>query len=306
LIADPGLAREALFRACELASDRSGEHRRYLDGGSFDAAFVLDQLLLYAWAIDYYATATGDASVLDDPLTRQIFVETDAAAFARLHPEIVLAATELLPSGDAADFPYAIPANVLLWAFCDRLQALAHSDGAEEPPPRLQGAASEVAAAIWQHCITEIDGHPILACSSSLDGESAVYDDPALSIALLPFFRFCTADDPVWRATLDFLRSPRYPLWKDGAVPGLAGRSGSGRPAAAALCADLLTDRSADALDRLLRLRLPGGVAAAEYDAATGEGSDPHHAALAGFIAWGLVRAAEPATPADARRKRRR
>lgn len=309
IIADPGIAREAMFRAFELASERSGEHLRYIDGGSYDAGFVLDQFLLYAWAVDHYVAASGDASVLDDPLTRQIVLETDAAAYMRLHPQHVLAGTELLPSGDVADYPFATMANVLLWRFADSLPRLqpAEPDGAaQDPPRRFQDATGEIAAAVWHHCVSDVEGHPILAASANLEGDAAVYDDPALSLAMLPFFGFCTTDDPVWRATIEFLRSPHYPLWKTGRIPGLAGRAGSKLPRTAALCADLLTHEAPAALDRLLRLQLPSGVAAAGYDPDTGAGSEPHHAALAGFVAWTLVHAAEPKQAGAGRRKMRR
>lgn len=308
IIADPGFAREAMFRAFELASERSGEHLRYIDGGSWDAAFVLDQFLLYAWALDHYAAATGDAAVLEDPLARQVLFETDGGAWMRLHPQHVLAPTELLPSGDVADFPFATMGNALLWRFAERLPRLVPAGNGDslEPPPRFQDAAAEIAAAIWHHCVSEVDGHPILASSSNLEGEAAVYDDPALSLAMLPFFGFCSDDDPVWRATLEFLRSPRYPLWRTGSIPGLAARTGSRQPRTSALCADLLTHNAADALDRLLRVQMPSGVAAAEYDPDTGAAADPHHAALAGFVAWTLVHAAEPKEPAGTRRGRRR
>jgi hypothetical protein len=306
LIADPGIAREAMFRLFEIASERSGEHLRYIDGGSYDATFVLDQFMLYAWAIDYYAEFTGDKSVLDDPLVRQVLIETDGGAYLRLHSQHLLAGTELLPSGDVADYPYATMANALLWVFCDRLPRLFAPPVDDEPPPRFQGAAPEVAAAIWQKCVSDVDGHPILASSSSLEGEAAVYDDPVLSLAMLPFFGFCSQDDPVWNATMDFIRSTRYPLWRTGRIPGLAGRSGSKRPRLAALCADMLTTRAPDALDRLLRIRLPAGVAAGEYDADGDQVGEPHHAALAGFVAWTLVRAAEPGTGEVSKRKKRR
>lgn len=304
-IADPAIAREAMFRVFEVASERSGEHLRLVDGGTYDAAFVLDQFLLYSWAVDHFAQATGDVTVLDDPLTRQIVLETDGAGFLRLHPRHVLASTELLPSGDVADYPYATMANALLWSFCERLPRL-QSGPAEDPPPRFQDAGAEVAAAIWQHCVSEVNGHPVLASSANLEGDAAVYDDPALSLAMLPFFGFCDADDPVWRETIEFLRSPRYPLWRPGSIGGTAARSGSGRPRTSALCSDLLTPDAPAALDRLLRLHLPGGVAAGEYDTDTGMAGEPHHAALAGFVAWALVRAAEPTEDAGRRRKRGR
>lgn len=303
-IADPGIAREAMFRVFELASERSGEFERYVDGGAYDAAFVLDQFLLYAWTIQHYVNATSDPAVLDDPLTRQVIFETDAAAYMRLHAQHLLAATELLPSGQVADYPYATMANALLWKFSSMLPQLM-PPGEGEEPLRFQDAAAEIAAALWQHCVSEIDGVLVLASSANLEGETAVYDDPALSLALLPFFGFCPSDDPIWSATIDFLRSPRYPLWRQGAVPGLAGRDGSDGARTSALCADLLTDRSADALQRLLRLKFPAGVAAAEYDVESGEGRHTHHAALAGFLAWALVQAAEPKDELASRRRKR-
>jgi hypothetical protein len=224
----------------------------------------------------------------------------------RLHAQHLLAATELLPSGDVADYPYATMANALLWVFCDRLPRLLPAANGDDPPPRFHEAVAEVAAAVWQHCVSDMDGHPILASSSSLDGALAVYDDPGLSLAMLPFFGFCPPDDPVWLATMDYLRSSRYPLWRTGNIPGLAGRSGTRRPRLAALCADMLTASAPDALDRLLRIRFPAGVSAGAYDADTGEVDEPHHAALSGFVAWTLVRAAEPKAAPMKRRKKLR
>jgi uncharacterized protein len=305
VLADPGIAREALLRVFELFSERSGEHRRYIDGGAFDPGFALDQFLLYAWAADHYVDAAGDPSVLDEPLTRQVVFETDAALFTRLHPQHMLCSTELLPSGDRADHPFTTLGNVLLRSFCRSLPRLLPEAEADEQPPRLAGAEAEVSAAIWQHCVADLDGSPVFSSSADLEGASAIYDDPAASLALLPFFGFCPVDDPVWTATMEFLRSPDYPLWRQGEVPGVADRSNAGRCSLAALCADLLGPAAPAALDRLLRLRLPGNLAATGWDAVTAEAEGVHHAALAGLVAWTLARAAEAPRERDERRRRR-
>ncbi|HUF51884.1 MAG TPA: glycoside hydrolase family 125 protein [Longimicrobiales bacterium] len=328
MIADPSFAREAILRVLDAYSERSGEHTRYIDGGAFDAGFVLDQFLLYPWLIDTYVTSTGDVSLFDEPMVRQIVFETDGGAFMRLHPQHVLASTDLLPSGEPADYPYATMANAVLHAFCSALERLPWIDlppvvpttggeaalreagaaaaaAAADLAPRLAGAAGEVSAAIWRHCVTDVDGQPLLVSSADLAGKAAVYDDPAMSLALLPLFGVCTTDDPVWRATMEFLRSPAYPLWRDGVVAGTAGRS-SAHAQFAALCADLHGHAPDDARDRLLRVELPAGVAAATYDPHTGIASDPHHAALAGFLAWSLVRVSEPAPKREGRKKSRR
>jgi uncharacterized protein len=304
-LADPGLAREALFRALETFSERAGEYERYIDGAAFDSAFSLEHCLLYAWAIDHYVAATGDPAVLDDPLVQQVITELDNGLYMRLHPEQMLCFGDVLPSGDPADHPYVTLGNVLLWAFAEALPRLwPRNGGTEDIPPRFQGAAPEIAAAIWQQCVTVVGGEHILVSSADLQGGAAVYDDPEASLALLPFLGFCGADDPIWTATMEFLRSRRYPLWRDGDIGGLASRA-AGLPRLAALIADLLGPGADAALQRLLRVQLPAGVAAAAYDPDTGEAAEPHHAALAGFLAWSLVRVAEPPEPPRTRRKRR-
>jgi uncharacterized protein len=290
IVADAGVAREAIFRVFDTFSERAGEYLRYIDSGAYDPAFVLDQLLLYPWIADYYIRTSGDQSLLDEPLLRQVIIEADSALFLRLHAQHMLCSTDLLPSGDVTDHPYPTLGNVLLWVFCDALSRL-WTRGADEPPLRFEGAASEVAAAVWQHCTTEVDGIAVLASSANLEGEAAVYDDPAGTLALLPFFGFCPTDDPLWTDTMEFLRSRRYPLWRDGGVPGLATRSDRAHARLAALCADLLGPAQQEALQRLTRLRFPAGVAAGGYATDGGDVVEPYHAALAGFLAWTMPRA---------------
>jgi uncharacterized protein len=301
VLADPNIAREALFRALDLFSERSGEFRRYLDGGSFDGAFSLEQCLLYSWAIDYYATTAQDPTALEEPLAIQVVAETDAGLFGRLHPEHMLCGGDVLPSGEALDHPYPTLGNVLLRSLAEAVPRLLPNGERGDPAPRFLGAGAEIGAAIWQHCVTHIDGEQVFASSVDLLGNATVYDDPEFSLALLPFLGFCDPEDPVWTATMEFLHSPRYPLWREGQVPGLAGRAPGSSPRLAALIADM-HGADPDAPHRLLRIDLPAGVAAGAYDAATGEADEPHHAALAGFLAWSLVRVAEPRTERRAKR----
>jgi hypothetical protein len=304
IAADPGMAREALLRCLDVYSERSGEYLRYLDGGAFDSGFILEQFLLYAWAIDHYVAATQDSSLLDEPVVLQVVLENDAALYLRLHPEHMLCSTELLPSGDAADHPWTTMGNALVRAFAAALPRIyPRPEGNGDPPPRFEGTADEVAAAVWQHCTVDVGGEHVLAWSADLAGGAAVYDDPAMSLALLPFFGFCAADDPVWTATMEFLRSRRYPLYSEGMVPGIAHRSRPGQVALPAIIADLLAPRADDALATLLRIRFPDGIAAAACDPASGEASEPHHGALAGFLAWTLIRAAGPKDSAHRQRR---
>lgn len=303
LVADPPLAREALMRMLEMFSERSGEHERTLDGGVFDPGLNTEQVLLYAWAAGHYVDTTGDVSLLDEPLLQHVLRETDFTLFVRLHPEQMLVSTELLPMGEPADEPWATLPNVLLATFARRLDALL--TGFREEPPQFRETAAEISAAVWQHCVTDVHGETVLASSTDLQGRATVYDDPAFSLVLLPFLGFCDADDPVWRTTVAFLRSPAYTLWRNGEVPGLAGRSDPQHPRLSALLAELLGPDRTEALDRLARVRLPGGLAAAAWDPGTGEAREPCNAALAGFLAWTTHLATRTDTPPRNRAARR-
>ncbi|MBX6362846.1 MAG: glycoside hydrolase family 125 protein [Gemmatimonadetes bacterium] len=293
-LADPPLGRELLLRCFEQFAHRAGESVHYVDGGVLAPGLALDGLCAYVVALDRYVRDAKDDTILDEPVVQDVLREVDDLLFSRLHPEIYLASTDVLPSGDAADHPYVTYDNACVRAFCDALPRVwVAADG--EAPARMAGGAEEVAAAVWQHCTVEAEGVSLLAWSVDLEGEAAVYDDPGGSLALLPYLGFCDVDDPLWRNTLEFLRSSRYPFWLgDQPFPGVGARRHPRHCALAALCADLLGPRLEDALALLARLPLDGGLACEAYDPRTGAAAvGRHHAALAGFLAWSLWAALE-------------
>ncbi|NIQ55531.1 MAG: hypothetical protein GWN71_19870, partial [Gammaproteobacteria bacterium] len=96
-LADPALAREALLRALEQFSHRPGGRSHYLDGGLLSPSFALDQFCAYVVALDRYVRETRDEGILDEAVVAEVLVEHDDLLLDRLHPEVLLAATELLP-----------------------------------------------------------------------------------------------------------------------------------------------------------------------------------------------------------------
>lgn len=301
---DPYLGREVLIRTFEGFSDRPGLRQRYVDGGILAPGFSLGRLCAYGIAVDRFAQDTNDATVIDEPLVQDVLRELDENLWSRLHPQVFLGATEVLASGEPADYPYVAWDNVLLWRFCRALGQIWRGD-ASEPPARLNQAEDEIEAAFWQRCTAEIEGLPVIAYASDLEGQVAIYDDPAGSLRMLPFLGFCAEDDPIWSNTMDLLRSKAYPLYHgDRPFPGGAGRSAPDVPGLATLCADLLTPRRDAALALLRKLRLDGGVACTGYDPETGAtAAGPYDAALAGFLAWALDQGREPAPRPKGRRK---
>lgn len=295
-LADTRLARELLLRAFEQYSHRPGADRHYLDGTTLSGEFSLGQFCAYAVALDRYLRDTGDETILNEQIVRQVLEELADLVRDHLHPEIFLGATEVDTGGNGPIYPYLTYDNVLLWLFCNALARLlppAEGDDAASPP--YQAAADEVAAAIWRYCVAEVAGMRLLAAAADLEGEAAVYDDPEASLLLLPAYGFCGEDDPVWRNTLDFLHSEEYPFWHgDRPVPGVGSREHPDLASLPGLCAALIGPRRDRALATLKRLELEGGVASLWYDPETGRGeAGGHHAAAAGLLAWTLSRAVE-------------
>ena len=144
---------------------------------------------------------------------------------------------------------------------------------------------------MWRKCVADVDGLPVLAWSTDLKESASIYDDPAGSLQLLPSYNFCDENEPLWRNTVDFLRSPAYRLWLgDRPFPGLAAREAPTVAQSAALCSDLIGTRSAETLELIRKLPLAGGLIAGAYDPSTGESVAGHYdAALSGFLAWSLA-----------------
>lgn len=294
-LADPATAREALLRAFEQYSHRPGARSHYIDGGVISPDFALDQFCAYAVALDRYIRESRDESVLDEPIVGQVLVELDDLLLDRLHPKVLLAATEVAPSGERVTHPYLTYDNVLVHALCLALERYAQGTADAPGARNFVDAAAEVEATIWQHCTAEIDGLRVLAWSTDLAGEAAVYDDPEGSLALLPTLGFCDADDPVWRNTIELLRSERNPFWLGNRrYPGLASRKHPEWASLAALCVDLLGPRRDAALECLTSLHLDGDIACGWYDPDTGEPvAERFHAGVAGLLAWTLWNALE-------------
>lgn len=299
---DPLLARELLMRAFEAFSGAPAQPARYLDGGILEPGFVLDQLLAYPLALARYAREAEDATAVEDPVVQDVLREIDAALYDRLHQDVLLAETELLDAREAADFPYPTFGNVLLWAYSRAVPEIWRREEGE-PPASFEGSADELAATIWQRCTVEVEGMPVLVSSTNLHGQAAVYDDPSASLALLPYLGFCEPTDPIWRNTMELLRSGAYPLWHGTApFPGTAARATPATASLAGLCSELLGPGRERALRTLRSLQLADGVASEQYDPQTGlTAGGAHAAALAGFLAWALDRGA----PAPKRRRRR-
>lgn len=134
---------------------------------------------------------------------------------ARQAPSAPLFATEETPADDPLELPYHFSSHVLLWYTLHRLAGvLADRD--------LARMADAVAAATRQHFTVRRRRQSLFAYAVDLAGNRRLYHDANdLPTALAASWGFCTADDPVWRATMAFAFSPDNSGWTPGRYGGL-------------------------------------------------------------------------------------
>ena len=172
------------------------------NGTAKDPAFQLDQQLFPLLLLEDHARLTGDRSMLD--------------AFARTRDEVLrallarrtvfgLVATDETPADDPLEQPFHFSSHVLLWRVLRDLD------------PR---AASEVRAATREG-FTDSGRFAYAVRGARADGPRHYHDANDLPTVFAPAWGFCGADDPVWRATIDFAWSRENNGYFVGALGGL-------------------------------------------------------------------------------------
>lgn len=180
--------------------------RAYLaNGHPKDQIFQLDQQCYPLLELVEYATLTAD----DATVTRLLphLPPILDAVLDRRAAGTALFSTEETPADDPLSLPYHFSSQVLLWHTLRQLAALA----ARWPFTRrdLAGLARAIQAATRQHLVAEYQERLLFAYAADLQGTYRFYHDANdMPAVLAPLWGFCAADDPIWRATMDFAFSP--------------------------------------------------------------------------------------------------
>jgi hypothetical protein len=260
-LADAGLARELLLRACELHGYAPGRGVHYFDGTLFEPGFCLEGAAAYALAADRYIRDTGDDEIVDEPaLADTLYLSADDLA-ARRDKQVPLYATEVSPSGAPVPHPFTLHANAAAAQALDVLRRTLDEETARE----IQDPEA-VRAAIRRHFEVRRDGQASLASAIDLAGNASAEDDPLASALWLPLYDAVERHDSLYRRTVRGIGAAPHHL--------------------AQQCARLIGPESAEVLKWLRRAPLDGGLAAELVDASgrvAGNGGD---ASLAGLLAW--------------------
>ena len=303
LALDPPWARRILEYAFTRQARNFGVHSRCLNGNMLEPGFELDGFCAPILALARYVGATGDKSFLKRAEALEHLRGFPARLAAKKHPKVDLYETQLLPSDDPWPQRYVTYDNVLVWKALVDLAGLLKAVGKPgEARPCLKKSAA-VKKAILQHCVVKGKGGKQFAWSVDLEGNHLLYDEPPGSLMLLPYYGFCSAKDPVWKATTAWIHSSEYPYSFQGKPFEEVGCSHAPHPWVLAAVNSLLAGDQVKAGGFFRRARMDAGVACESVDEETGGcASGEAFATCAGFVAHGLWTAfGKPGVPSIAK-----
>jgi hypothetical protein len=269
-LADTGLARELLVRACELHGYAPGQGVHYLDGTLFQPGFSIEGPAAFAIATDRYIRDTGDDQIVEDPVIADtLYLSADDIA-ARRDERVPLFSTEVTPSGAPAAYPFTLHGNAVVALALDVFRRTLDEEaaaGVEDP--------AAVRAALRRHFAVDRGDKARLASAVDLAGGTSLDDDAAGSLLWLPLYEAVDREDSLYRRTARAVRPANEPVGP--LLPHVA---------------RLLGPEAQDVIGWLRRAPLDNGIAAEwvdEHGRAVGNGGD---AALAGLVAYMLWYAA--------------
>ena len=280
---DLSYAKELILAVFHRQSRNFGIHSRYIDGTVLEPGFELDELCAPVIALDRYIQKSGDQLILKRTEIMDVITSILEKIKSRKHPDTDLYSTFLQPTDDMHLYPYLIYDNVLVWKTLTILSAwLNTSDPAEQ--------ADRVKAAIQTHCVRIHEGKQIYAWSVDLKGHWDIYDEPPGSLQLLPFYGFCSTEDPVWQHTISYIRDESYPLSFAGHTIAEIGCKHAPHPWVLSICNSLLAGFADTALCHLQQTRMDNELACESIDEDSGVcTTGAAFATCAGFLAYALI-----------------
>lgn len=192
--------------------------RAYLTNGRVkDNSFQLDQQLYPLLELAEYIETTGDSATWEkfQPHVEKIMgMLLDKIGNAGLQPSAAdtalkdgvegyaLFPTDETPADDPVHLPYHLSSHILFWHTLQKLSPLTGG--------KWDSLAEQIRQAVYEKFVAmpspkEGEGEKIFAYLTNGAGQHHFYHDANdLPLALAPHWGFCTADDPIWLATMNF------------------------------------------------------------------------------------------------------
>lgn len=275
------LAREMILRH----SKNTGDHAHYIDGTVLYPGFELDEAASYFLLLE-------DFSEIDETLLKALEV-----IFKRIEQELDvktgLYKTFLLPSDDPAEYPLVTFDNVLLWKGFKNLRTVYQQLGQGEMVELLSKRIKAIAEGINTYLIKDIGEKRMFVWAIDLEGNYLLYNDPPGNLGLLSFYGFVDHQDPIFRNTIDYYYSKKYPYYfNEVKIKELACEHHPNTPSGLGLCASILNPlKSDEAIGWLKEAKMDHGLLSESFDGGTGEAkTGVGFATGSGYLAYALYK----------------
>jgi uncharacterized protein len=171
--------------------------RSYMVHGAVkDKGFQLDQQIFPLLELANYVLYTEDYALLER-LEPRIFPVLEML-FSRRRGDDWLFPTDETPADDPIAFPYHFSSHVLLWRTLRRLGRVLRKVG-------YRVWSEQMRKDIDKFFVTEFEGRKLYAYATDGNGQHHLYHDANdVPLALMPVWGFCSTEDEIWRATVDF------------------------------------------------------------------------------------------------------
>ena len=289
LVTDEKRAKKMLDYVFTTQRRNIGVHSRYIDGVVLEPGFELDELCAPILALYMYIQQTDYWGYLDRPYVTDSIMQIVEELEEHKHENIPLYDTFLQPTDDPIVYPYLTYNNVLVWKV---MRILAHFIQHSNLPLEAEiflNHADQIKKAIYEHAVIIEETGKCFAWSVDLDGHHNIYDEPPGSLQLLPYYGFCSNEDPIYQNTIELIRSDRYSYAFKGKPFEELGCAHANHPWVLSIANSFLSERKEQARDLVIRAPMDGGIACESIDEYTGEPrTGEHFATCAGFLAYSI------------------
>jgi hypothetical protein len=283
---------------CRCRRERAAWQRSHLPNGEpKDRVFQADQQLYPLLELLDYRTTTD--TFPNDPHSDRGNSRRWGERVAQIWRSLPLSAdgfvaTDENPADDSTRYPYLLSTQILAWYVAARLADV--EDELHLEPLRFQDFAEQLRTSIPAFFTRPGPYGEQWAYEVDSNGDGRLYADANdLPTALAPLWRFCSADDDNWRATMRFAFSEHNPAYSAGPLGGLGSLHTPGTwplgDVQEWVTASLLRDRgrAEAALDRLVTVSAEDGLLPEAYDPTTGEWRARHWFAWPAAVVGALV-----------------
>ncbi len=295
LILDKEMAAEALYGVFERHWRNGGIHSQYINGTVLYGGFELDQLCSYIIALDMFCRQVPKNDLLSKLPISDIIKDFLSQLSRWKSDNEYLYGTFLDPADDPPTYPYLTYNQVLVWKALGCLPSLKRHCrlSADTWLGRLGIAKTrkKIREALFKHAVCRgPEGEKVLAGTFDGQGNYELYENPPGSLALLPYYGFLTAEDPLYLNTMKWINSTYNPYYKEeGICPG-TGALHAANPWVLSVAGEILAGYKVH--DRMLWLKnaaLDGGLACETVDPTTGRAfTGRAFASCAGFLGYSL------------------